>query len=141
MFKKMRIKNQLFFVYSLLIILSISVVSMQYYERIRVSLEDNAYESLLQIANSVSSHVDMQLQKLDDITTKVIFSEAVKDSYFLHLAVPNGVSRPTNLHTFNDAIYAIVGPMELDWQVNQRMHDIVRSRQRCGIGHRSPSMS
>ena len=118
MFKRMRIQTQLFIVYSLLIVLTTTIVSVRFYGYVRNSLEQSAYESLWQIASRVSSQIDMQLQKLDSLTTKVIFSEAIKEAYFDRLNAPEGVKLPSNLHSFNDAIYAIIGPMELNWQVN-----------------------
>lgn len=118
MLNKFTIRVKLFLVYSFLIFGAMSLVFILYYAYTSGELKQSAYNSLRQTATGISAQLETEMYNLDLITTKVIFSDTIKKSFFEQMSTSQSINNPTNLRVITDALYSIMGPLPLGWQIN-----------------------
>lgn len=118
MLNKLSIRSKLFLTYAFLVIGVVTLVFTIYYIYSETELRRSAYNSLNQSANNLSAQLELQIQNLDSVTTKVIMSSELKKAFFNGVSSKSPNERLSSLRAISDYTYSIMGPMPLGWQVN-----------------------
>ncbi|NOU70664.1 HAMP domain-containing protein [Paenibacillus sp. LMG 31458] len=112
------IQSKLFFTFSILIVSIVMLLATPFYYYIAHILKESASESAYQSASYISTQLDSQIESMDNTAVKVISSEKVRDLFFQnHDFIDTNVSLSIQ-RQINEIIYSIMGPLQLDWQIN-----------------------
>ncbi|WP_171691364.1 cache domain-containing sensor histidine kinase [Paenibacillus germinis] len=112
------IQSKLFVTFSILIVSIVMLLATPFYYYIAHILKERASESAYQSASYISTQLDSQIENMDNTAVKVISSSKVRDLFFQNVdfvdtTISLGIQRQ-----INEIIYSIMGPLQLDWQIN-----------------------
>lgn len=132
MIKPRSIQSKLFISYSTLIVSIITMFIISFYVLTAIPLEKSTSESLHQLSSHISAQLDTELENMNSLSLKILFSEPVKDLFFSDLYDESNINIQGR-REFNSIIYSITGPQFPVYQINmfQLNGDFV------GIGNKS----
>ena len=116
------VQSSLFLTYSLIIMTVLAVFVSFFYYWVSNLLKDKAFETITGLSSSVSDKLDIEIQKMNDVSMNVSYSSAVKDRFMTYINNPNkpsGILSDKNQekvdYTYNtkeliDILFAIIGP-------------------------------
>lgn len=113
----MKIRWKLFIIYSTLILVILLVSSLLFYSYTTGILQDNGYQSLYQTSASISDRLDNELEQLDQLATRIIFSDQVSDIWFHQMTNANGTVNQSSVNRLNTAVYSLAGPNLQNWEI------------------------
>ncbi len=129
------IRMKLFMTYSLLLVFALSSLAFYFYADIAGDLRERSSESIYQSAKYVSTQLDSEFRGMDVTAVKVIYADAIKDLFLNQLDPADRSTIFPTQRKINEAIYSIMGPLPLDWQIN--LFDL--NGRFIGIGNNSYS--
>ena len=115
---RLTIRTKLFLTYAVLMIGVVTLMCVIYYFYSEEELNRSAYDSLSQSARNLSVQLELQMRDLDSVTTKVIMSADIKETFFRSVRGGDAGQNLSNLRQQSGYLYSIMGPMSLDWQIN-----------------------
>lgn len=113
----MKIKWKLFITYSSLILLILLVSGIFFYLYTTKIMRDNGYQSLYQTASNISDKLDNQMESLDQLATRIIFSDHISDIWFHDTLIKGGTVNQTNVNALHSAVYSLAGLTMEDWEI------------------------
>lgn len=113
----MKIKWKLFITYSSLILLILLVSSICFYLYTTKIMRDNGYQSLYQTASSISDKLDSHMESLDQLATRIIFSDHISDIWFHSSLIHDGTVNQTNVNSLHSAVYSLAGLTMENWEI------------------------
>ncbi|MDO5422423.1 MAG: histidine kinase [Eubacteriales bacterium] len=113
----MKIRWKLFITYSSLILLILFISSLIFYRYTTRLLRENGYQSLYQTSLGISDRLDLEMENLDQLATRIIFSDQVSDIWFHNMTTAEGSVNQTSVNRLNSAVYALAGPNLQKWEI------------------------
>jgi two-component system sensor histidine kinase YesM len=116
------IQSNLFFTYSLIIIIVFVVFVTFFYFWVSKLIKDKAFETISNLSDSTSDKLDIEIQKMDQISMSVMYSSAVKDRFMEYISEPDRTAYTlydennqkfayiNNTKELIDVLFAIIGP-------------------------------
>lgn len=116
------IQKNLFFTYSLIIIMVLAVFVSFFYFWVSNLLKEKAFEDIANLSVSTSNNLDAEIQKMDHVSMNVLYSNAVKDRFITYIKDPDKVAHTlskansendayiNNTKELIDVLFAIIGP-------------------------------
>ncbi len=126
--KKMKsIQFNLFSTYSLIIVLLAMIFVSSFYLYVSNLLRNNTFASLDNLSRSITQKLDLEIQKLDDLSMNVLYSNLVKEQFLDYISfynkskenqLYNEAEHYNNLKGLTDVLVALIGPTQTVQQVN-----------------------
>lgn len=125
--KTKSIQFNLFSTYSLIIIFISIIFVASFYFYVSNLLRENTFTSMEDISGSISQKLDLEIQKLDNLSMNVLYSNLVKEKFQKYLSYTEDIDGPSenikvdrynNLKTLINVLVAIIGPSQTVQQVN-----------------------
>ncbi len=117
MLKPRSIQSKLFFSYSTLIVSIIAMFVISFYILTGIQLEKSTSESLHQLSSNISAQLDTELENMNSLSLKVLFSDPIKDLFFSNLYDESNINIQGQ-REFNSIMYSITGPQFPVYQIN-----------------------
>ncbi|UKS29437.1 histidine kinase [Paenibacillus sp. HWE-109] len=118
MLKFRSIQFKLFVTYSILITAIVAIAAISFYYYVSDILSKRDSESIFQSTTYISTQLDSLIQNIDNAAVKVIFSDDIKQLFFEEDNPVDPTISSYNVRKMNDYIFSIMGPIQLDWQIN-----------------------
>ncbi|WP_187273937.1 sensor histidine kinase [Paenibacillus sp. N3.4] len=112
------IQFKLFVTYSILITAIVAIAAVSFYYYVSDILTKRDSESMFQSTTYISTQLDSLIQNIDNAAVKVIFSDDIKQLFFEEDNPVDPTISSYNVRKINDYIFSIMGPIQLDWQIN-----------------------
>ncbi len=121
------IQFNLFSTYSLIIILLAVIFVSFFYLYVSNLLRENTFASLDDLSRSITQKLDLEIQKLDDLSMNVLYSNLIKEQFSDYISfysnskdskLSNEAEHYYNLKNLNNVMVAIIGPSQTVQQVN-----------------------
>ncbi len=124
------VQSNLFWAYSLVIIIVLAVFVSFFYLWVSNLLKDRAFESIDNLSGSVSDKLDIEIQKLDYVSMNALYSNAVRERFMAYISksgktdntpyVRNQYNADYNQNSKEliDVLFAIIGPNKPVQQIN-----------------------
>lgn len=121
------IQFNLFSTYSLIIVLLAMIFVSSFYLYVSNLLRKNTFASLDNLSRSITQKLDLEIQKLDDLSMNVLYSNLVKEQFLDYILFYNKskenqhyneAEHYNNLKGLTDVLVALIGPSQTVQQVN-----------------------
>lgn len=122
--KSKTIQSSLFFTYSLIILITFTILVTFFYLTVSDLLKTNAFESIDSLSNSILEKLDMEIRDMDSVSMRILYSNLVKERFAIYNLyanleennvheIENKIDRLTNIKELIDIFVAIIGPSNL----------------------------
>jgi two-component system, sensor histidine kinase YesM len=119
MFRTKTIQAKLFISYSIFILLMIAAFVVSYYIYTARALESKSADALYQLSGYIMSQLDGELQGMNSLSDKILFSEPLKKRFYSDIYdLQKNASGIYEQREFYDILYSITGPQVPVSQVN-----------------------
>lgn len=116
------VQSSLFFTYSLIIITILVIFVLFFYFWVTNLLKLNAFATISSLAFSTSEKLDIEIQKMNSVSTNILYSNIVKDRFYAYMhgndaitASPNDLDSERKSNSIKnskeliDILFAIIG--------------------------------
>lgn len=122
MFKIKTIQFKLFYHYSIFILGIILAFILTFYYQSATAVKRNASESLHQLADYIRLRLDNEIDKMDALSVKLLYSQPLKELFYSDIYVMDNQGLLAQ-RKFNEIIYSITGPDFNVYQINLFSND------------------